>query len=1179
MIYSANLTASLRLGNALCKLTRYEEATIAYRQAIQFAPEQAEAYVKLADILLLLDRSEEAISIYQKARAIEPNFPEIDQKLASALQAKNPSQTQILGEGSNGKTVEKQRCKEDSISFPDISLTRQEEKYDTRKTYPQNLNYYLDLAKKSIAEGSMEKAIVICQIALRIDTESADAYHGLAEALSQLRQYPEAADCWYRCLQLQPNRADASDYCQLGKSLFAQGKYPAAEDCFRRSLQLQSDLYDAQYLLGQSLSLQQQWQEAIDNYQQSVKIEPHRWEARHLMAEAWQEVGRLEEAVMEFQRAIQCQPEVSWCHNGLGNVLFKLNRPEAAKQAYLRSIELNPDFAWAHYNLGEIAAAACDWDEAIQAYRTALKIQPDLPHAAEKLSYLLHQRGENDLQDALNFYRQAIAQQSNKLEIYPRAIELAPKDIKIHTAYGKALLDGNQIDKAIEQFQTVLEFDPEAASATILLQKAFDRRTRLQAGYGISSTSTSYALWLRQNLPTPAKLEEMRANISTLGYLPPISILIPTYNTPPAYLKEAIESVIAQIYPHWELCIADDASSLPHIRSILEEYSQKDSRIKYTIRAENGHISAASNSALALATGEYISLLDHDDLLAPNALYAIVCLLNEHPEADYIYSDEDKIDENGQLREPFFKPDWCPDSYLSRNYTCHFSTYRRKIVETIGGFRLGYEGSQDYDLTLRFTEKTDKIFHISQILYHWRIHSNSAAASTDVKPYAYQAAIAAIGDAISRRGEGGKVNPHSRFPGYYQVRYQIKHYDLVTIVIPTRNLGKVLDRCLESIFTLSTYPNYEVLLIDNGSDEPESLEIIHSWQQKEPKRFRTIVLDIPFNYSYLNNYAASQTEAKYLLFLNNDTEVLTADWIEAMVEQAQRRSIGAIGAKLLYPDNTIQHAGVIMGLGGIAGHGHKNFPADHPNHFGQIDTVNNYTAVTAACLMCRRDLFLEVGGFNEDLKVAFNDVDLCLKIQRQGYNNIYLPHVVLYHYESKSRGFDNYPEKQARFDAEIQLMLQLWAKEIAYDRCYNPHLTLHREDYGLAVTIQIEVLKVTSAKANPDVFWGFCLDYPIAGEVVNEVSIAGWAIGKNSTAVAIEVIHDMDSIQTIAIDRYRPDVAKAFPHLDNIAVCGFSAELNVLDLPEKSESILTVIFDDNTSAVLGTIELHCRFNS
>ncbi len=1162
MTYSANLTASLRLGNALSKLERYEDAIQAYRQAIQFAPDRSEAYVKLADILIKLDRGEEAIAIYQKARVIDPNLPEIAQKLAAASQLKNPSQTQILSELRSPITPES----EDRIDNYYAAIDRN----------PQNLNLYLALAKRSIEKGNLEGAIAICQIAIQLNPKSAEAYHGLAEALSQLQQYPEAADCWYRCLQLQPNRANAEDYCQLGKSLFAQGKYPAAEDCFRRSLQLRGDLYDSQYLLGQSLALQQQWNEAISSYQQAIKIDPHRWEARHLIAEAWQEIGNLEEAAMEFQRAIQCQPEVSWCHNGLGNVLLKLNRPEAAKQAYLKSIELNSNFSWAHYNLGEIAAATQNWDEAIQAYRTALKIQPDLPHAAEKLSYLLHQRGENDLEDAINYYRQAIAQQPNQLEIYPRAIELAPNDARLHTGFGKALLNNNQTEKAIFYFETALKHDPEAATATILLQKALDRRNRLQAGYGISSNSTSYALWLRQNIPTPATLEEMRSKLPTLGYQPLISIILPTYNTPPEYLKAAIDSVIAQIYPYWELCIADDASSLPHIRTILDEYSRKDYRIKYTIRSENGHISAASNSALMLAMGEYICLLDHDDLLTPDAIYAVVQLLNQHPEADFIYSDEDKIDEDGQLREPFFKPDWCPDSYLVRNYTSHFSTYRHSIIKAINGFRLGYEGSQDYDLTLRFTEKTRNIFHIPQILYHWRIHAASAAASTAAKPYAYQAAIAAIGDALSRRGERGEVLSHPKFPGYYQIRYQISSYDLVTIIIPTRNLGKVLDRCLESIFNQSTYPNYEVILLDNGSDEAEALENIQYWHKKEPKRLKSFVLDVPFNYSYLNNYAVSQTESKYLLFLNNDTEIVTADWIEAMVEQAQRQSIGAIGAKLLYPDNTIQHVGVIMGIGGIAGHGHKNFPADHPNHFGQIDTMNNYSAVTAACLMCRRDVFEEVGGFDEDLKVAFNDVDLCLKIQRQGYDNIYLPHVVLYHYESKSRGSDNNPEKQRRFQAEIELMQQRWTEAIAYDRCYSKHLTRHREDYSLAITMQIEVVTVIAAKANPNVFWGFCLDYPLAGEVVNDVSIAGWAIGKTSTAIAVEVIHDMDAIQIIPLDQYRPDVAKAYPHLSNIAICGFSAELNVLDLPDRSELILTIVFDDDTSAVLGTIKLNCR---
>jgi GT2 family glycosyltransferase len=414
-----------------------------------------------------------------------------------------------------------------------------------------------------------------------------------------------------------------------------------------------------------------------------------------------------------------------------------------------------------------------------------------------------------------------------------------------------------------------------------------------------------------------------------------------------------------------------------------------------------------------------------------------------------IYSDEDKVDENNQARDPFFKPDWCPDSFLSRMYTCHLGTYRRSLVTEIGGFRAGYEGSQDYDFVLRLTEKTKNIFHIPKILYHWRIHPGSTASSLASKDYAAKAAQKALSDALSRRNEPGRVIPISG--GCYNiVRYEVKDFQLVSVIIPTRNLGQVLNKCLTSIFEKTTYPNYEVLVIDNGSTEAETLDVIKQWKVKEQNRFRCEGLDIHFNYSKINNYAVEKAKGEYLLFLNNDTEVLTPDWIEAMVEQAQRPCIGAVGARLLYPDKTIQHAGVIC-VGGVAGHSHRHYSSDSPGYFNQIQTVNNYSALTAACLMCRREVFEAVGGFEEQLAVAFNDVDLCFKMIENGYRNVYLPHVVLYHYESKSRGEENTPEKQVRFLSEIEYMQSKWNKFINHDPCYSPNLTKDRADYSINV--------------------------------------------------------------------------------------------------------------------------------
>lgn len=563
------------------------------------------------------------------------------------------------------------------------------------------------------------------------------------------------------------------------------------------------------------------------------------------------------------------------------------------------------------------------------------------------------------------------------------------------------------------------------------------------------SNDISYQKWLNKNYPTQAILRKMAEMLEILPYKPVFSLIMPVFNTPERFLREAIESVLNQIYPYWELCIADDASTEPYIKVILEEYIAKDSRIKVVFRTENGHISQASNSALEIASGEFITLFDHDDLLTPDALYEVAFLLNKHPKADMIYSDEDKIDDNNILQHPFFKPDWCPDTFLSRMYTCHLGTYRREVVNAIGGFRAGYEGSQDYDLVLRLTEKTNNIFHIPKILYHWRIHPQSAAAVADVKPYAILAAEKALADALHRRGENGEVKQAANLVGHHIIRYKISDYKLVSIIIPTKDLAHLLDKCLTSIFAHSIYPNYEVIVIDNGSKEKNTADVIAKWTDKEPSRFKCYPFDIPFNYSKINNYAVNQVNGDYILFLNNDIEVITSDWIDAMVEQAQRPTIGAVGALLLYPDNTIQHAGVVMGIGGVANHSHKHFPYNSPGYFGQILTVNNYTSVTAACLMCRREVFQAVGGFEEELAVAFNDVDLCLKIVEKGYKNIYLPHVMLYHHESKSRGYEDTPAKLARFTQEIEYMQKKWKKFIEYDPCYSIHLTSKHEDYSI----------------------------------------------------------------------------------------------------------------------------------
>jgi len=567
----------------------------------------------------------------------------------------------------------------------------------------------------------------------------------------------------------------------------------------------------------------------------------------------------------------------------------------------------------------------------------------------------------------------------------------------------------------------------------------------------VTSPSDNYEQWVQYSRRNQVSREEAVQQLVGMEYKPTFSLIMPVYNVEERWLRKCIESVIAQWYPYWELCIADDASTDPAVKRVLQEWAAADNRIKVEYRRENGHISAASNSALALATGEYIALLDNDDELAPNALFENALLLNSHPDADMIYSDEDKITEEGKRHEPYFKPDWSPDTFLSQMYTCHLGVYRTKLVSSLGGFRLGTEGSQDYDLVLRLTEKTNRIFHIPKILYHWRTIAQSTAGNPESKRYAFSAGEKVLREALERRGEGGRVEALAKYPGRYLVHYAPKGTPLISIIIPTRDMSEVLGPCLESIFKKTTYSNFEVVIVDNGSTKSETLELFERWRAKEPLRFRVYRLDIPFNYSVLNNRAAAQAKGEILLLLNNDVEVITPNWLEEMAGQALRSSIGVVGATLLYPDRTIQHAGVVLGLGGVAGHGHKGYKEGELGYFGRLLAVSNYAAVTGACMMLERKIFEEAGGLDETLQVAFNDIDFCLKLVQRGYYNVVLPHVKLFHFESKSRGYEDTPEKMQRFIGEVDKMKERWGELLDKDRFYSPNLTLDGEDFALAI--------------------------------------------------------------------------------------------------------------------------------
>lgn len=556
--------------------------------------------------------------------------------------------------------------------------------------------------------------------------------------------------------------------------------------------------------------------------------------------------------------------------------------------------------------------------------------------------------------------------------------------------------------------------------------------------------------WRKHNMP---RASDLRAMVETLPFLkiqPKFSVIMPVYNPPIEFLRDAIQSVVDQIYTNWELCIADDVSTDPFVRKLLEEFKEKDSRIKVIYRAENGHISRASNTALELATGEFVSLLDHDDLLTPDALYQVVLELNKHPETDMFYSDEDKIDSHGQFFDPYFKQQWCPESFMAHMMIGHLTTYRKRLVDEVGAFRPAFDGSQDYDLALRITEKTNNIRRIPKILYHWRAHRGSASASTLAKPYAYEAAVKALSEALERRKQPGVVKMIDGAPSTYRIRYKRPSDPLVSIIIPTRDQPVVLERCLASIFSKSTYRNIEVLVVDNGSKLDDTKNVFAKWQSVEPERFRVMPLDIPFNFSRINNEGVKEAKGDILLFLNDDTEVVTPDWIEAMLEFAQNPAIGAVGAKLLYPDGKVQHAGIVLGTGNNFVLALYRGTTNHSVGYARtLITAVNYTAVTGACLMCRREAFEKIGGFDEDLAVAFNDVDLCLKLIDAGYRNVWVAYAVLNHFESKSRGSDTTPEKRKRLYAEIDRLRARWKEYCADDPTYNPNLSINPPGYAI----------------------------------------------------------------------------------------------------------------------------------
>lgn len=554
-----------------------------------------------------------------------------------------------------------------------------------------------------------------------------------------------------------------------------------------------------------------------------------------------------------------------------------------------------------------------------------------------------------------------------------------------------------------------------------------------------------YEAWLARHKVDKRTLR--RQKHSAFAQKPLISIVIPLYCTPLPYLKELLESVRRQSYENWQLCLADGSPD-DKAKEFIEKHYGREKRIVYRKLEENGGISANTNEAVALAAGEYLMLCDHDDTLEPDALYEIVKAINDTG-ADVLYTDEDKVSMDGRhYFDPNFKPDFNLFRLRENNYICHIFVVKKSLTDETGLLQSEFDGAQDFDFILRCCEKAQKITHIPKVLYHWRCHMDSTAADPSSKAYAYEAGRKAVREHYQRLGIDAKVEMTER-PGWYRSHVKVQGNPLISVIIPNKDHTDDLELCLFSMTRKSTYRNYEILIVENNSEKEETFEYYRKLPDRYPKA-RVLTWEKEFNYSAINNFAAKEAKGEYLLFLNNDVEILTPDWMEEMLQNCQQENVAAVGAKLYYPDDTIQHAGVVLGLGGIAGHIMCRASKEDPGYFGRMISVQEISAVTAACMMVKKSDFDAVGGLDETFQVAFNDIDLCMKFRAAGKKIIFTPYAELYHYESKSRGLEDTPEKQFRFDKEVKRFQEKWAQQLEMeDPYYSPNLSVTEGDCSL----------------------------------------------------------------------------------------------------------------------------------
>jgi len=559
-----------------------------------------------------------------------------------------------------------------------------------------------------------------------------------------------------------------------------------------------------------------------------------------------------------------------------------------------------------------------------------------------------------------------------------------------------------------------------------------------------------YAEWYNLTKPPEEELERQRQTSFADG--PLLSVVIPAYKTPEKYLREMMDSILAQTYKNWEVCLANGSPRGEGriVERVMKDYMSRDSRFHYKDLGDNLGISGNTNAAIGMAKGDFVVLADHDDTLPEHALYEVASAIREHPQCEVIYSDEDKLDmDGGALFDPHFKPDFNPDLLTSVNYICHLFAVKWELLMSVGGFRHEFDGAQDYDFIFRCTESAREIYHIPKVLYHWRCHQNSTASNPESKLYAFEAGSRAIMAHYKRCGIPAKKVEKGVDYGIYHTTFEIQGEPLVSVVIPNKDHTQDLDLCIRSVIKRATYRNLEFVVIENNSKHKETFAYYDAIQKEFPQ-VRVVTWEREFNYSAINNFGARFAKGEYFLFLNNDTEIIAPNLFEEMLGFCQRKEVGAVGARLLYQDDTIQHAGVVVGFGGIAGHTFIGLHEAENSYFHRAMCAQDYSAVTAACMMTKAEVFRKVGGFTEELAVAFNDIDYCMKVRAADYLVVYAPYATMYHYESKSRGLEDTPEKVARFNREIAVFARRWPEILAKgDPYYNPNLTLRKSNFAL----------------------------------------------------------------------------------------------------------------------------------